>query len=86
MSNFANCKAVSLNRPCGLSRQQLRECECRRVVRGCESRCLEYERECRVAPGQPIIGVHHRGRVPIEVPRGTGLGKSMVTMDSRNIK
>nr|DAX27102.1 MAG TPA: hypothetical protein [Caudoviricetes sp.] len=36
MSNFANCKAVSLNRPCGLSRQQQRECECRRVVRECE--------------------------------------------------
>lgn len=24
--------------------------------------------------------------LPIEVPRGTGLGKSMVTMESRNIK
>nr|DAH21907.1 MAG TPA: hypothetical protein [Caudoviricetes sp.] len=36
MCKFAVCKAVSLNRPCGLSRQQQRECEWRRVVRECE--------------------------------------------------
>ncbi len=31
MSNFAICKAVSLNRPCGLSRLQQRVCLCQCV-------------------------------------------------------
>lgn len=80
MCNFALRKAVALNRPCGLSRVQQRECEWRGIERECEQRCFECERECRLAPGQLLIGVHHRGRVPIEVPRAPGLGNSAYRM------